>query len=266
MSWRPPPAAARRPPLPGSPEAATLGADGTLGGHSHRPVRGRRGGELALRGLAATRPLVEPAEPGAAVGFERPHGQPLGGGEGVAIQALGLVTVRGIAAGRDLGLETQGVDRMSPLPPVPGQLEGLLRALTSSQRFKEEIRSMEDASAGLLRLRPVTFRYKQPAADGSKALQYGLIAEEAAEVYPELVAYDATGQPATVMYHLLPAMLLNELQRQHRLNAAQQAELEKQQRANQAQQAELDALAARLAELTERLHKLETREKSPASR
>ena len=37
---------------------------------------------------------------------------------------------------------------------------------------------MNDASSGLLRLRPVTFRYQQPYADGSKPIDYGLIAEE----------------------------------------------------------------------------------------
>ncbi len=122
---------------------------------------------------------------------------------------------------------------------------GHLGTIVSSRRFKEEIRTMEDASAGLQRLRPVAFRYKQPAADGSKPRQYGLIAEEVAEVYPELVVYDAAGQPETVMYHLLPAMLLNELQRQHRQLEAQAAQL-------RAQQGQLDAQGAQLADLKTR--------------
>jgi len=134
---------------------------------------------------------------------------------------------------------------------------GQLGTMASSRRVKEEIRSMGEASDGLRRLRPVTFRYKRPAADGSQPRQYGLIAEEVAEVYPELVAYDATGQPATVMYHALPVLLLNELQQQYRVNEAQEAELERQHRVNQAQQAELETLAARLAELAGRLHQLE---------
>jgi hypothetical protein len=84
----------------------------------------------------------------------------------------------------------------------------------STRRVKEDIRDMGEASAGLLRLRPVTFRYRQPSTDGSKPLQYGLIAEEVAEAMPELVVYGADGQPQTVKYHELPALLLNELQRQ----------------------------------------------------
>jgi endosialidase-like protein len=74
---------------------------------------------------------------------------------------------------------------------------------------------MADASSGLLRLRPVTFRYKQAYADGSKPIQYGLIAEEVAEVYPDLVARTADGQIETVKYQLLDSMLLNELQKQN---------------------------------------------------
>jgi Glu-tRNA(Gln) amidotransferase subunit E-like FAD-binding protein len=50
--------------------------------------------------------------------------------------------------------------------------------------------------------------------DGSHLLQYGLIAEEVAKVYPEMVAYDNDGQVLTVKYQLLAPMLLNEVQKQ----------------------------------------------------
>jgi len=109
---------------------------------------------------------------------------------------------------------------------------GKLGSVVSTRRAKEDIRDMGEASAGLLRLRPVTFRYKQPSADGSKPIQYGLIAEEVADAMPELVIYGQDGQPQTVKYHELPALLLNELQRQEtevaelrQLVAAQAAEL-----------------------------------------
>jgi hypothetical protein len=74
---------------------------------------------------------------------------------------------------------------------------------------------MGDTSSGLLRLRPVTFRCKQPFNDGSKPVQYGLVAEEVAEVYPDLVAHSADGQIETVKYQVLDSMLLNELQKEH---------------------------------------------------
>jgi Glu-tRNA(Gln) amidotransferase subunit E-like FAD-binding protein len=63
-------------------------------------------------------------------------------------------------------------------------------------------------------LRPVNFFYKPEYDDGSHLLQYGLIAEEVAKVYPEMVAYDHDGQILTVKYQLLAPMLLNEIQKQ----------------------------------------------------
>jgi hypothetical protein len=92
---------------------------------------------------------------------------------------------------------------------------GNLGTVSSSRRYKEDIRDMGDASSGLLSLRPVTFRYKKPFDDGSKPIQYGLIAEEVADVYPDLVARSADGQVETVKYQVLNSMLLSELQKQH---------------------------------------------------
>jgi len=68
----------------------------------------------------------------------------------------------------------------------------------------------------LARLRPVSFRYKKPYDDGSRPIQYGLIAEEVAETMPDLTVFNEKGQPETVKYHLLPALLLNEVQRQQK--------------------------------------------------
>ena len=70
--------------------------------------------------------------------------------------------------------------------------------MSSSRRFKDDIRDMGDFSARLLQLRPVTFRYTQPAADGSRPLDFGLIAEEVAEVFPELAVTGADGRIETV--------------------------------------------------------------------
>jgi hypothetical protein len=120
--------------------------------------------------------------------------------------------------------------------------QGQLGTDTSSRRFKEEIRDIGEESDGLMRLRPVAFRYK-PDIDPAGLQQYGLIAEEVAEVYPDLVAYDSDGQPVTVRYHLVNALLLDEVQKQHRAIE----ELETRHRA------EMKALEARLAEVERRL-------------
>ena len=87
--------------------------------------------------------------------------------------------------------------------------------MTSSRRVKEDIREIAEESDGLMRLRPVAFRYK-PQIDPTGLTQYGLIAEEVADVYPDLVVYDRDGRPETVRYHLVNALLLNEVQKQHR--------------------------------------------------
>jgi hypothetical protein len=98
--------------------------------------------------------------------------------------------------------------------PVMVDGNGQLGTVNSSRRFKEDIQDMGDASSGLMRLRPVTFRYRKPFADGSKPLQYGLIAEEVGQVYPDLVVHSADGQVQTVKYQVLDSMLLNEVKRQ----------------------------------------------------
>jgi Chaperone of endosialidase len=91
--------------------------------------------------------------------------------------------------------------------------------VVSSARYKRDIRDMDTSSNDLMKLRPVTFRYKD---DRQGIKQYGLVAEEVARVYPELVSYDH-GKVESVHYLTLTAMLLNELQKWARDNA-QQAE------------------------------------------
>ena len=102
---------------------------------------------------------------------------------------------------------------------------------------------MADASRRLLQLRPVTFRYTQAYRNGTKPVQFGLIAEEVAEVFPELVVRNGNGEPETVHYELLNVLLLNELQNQQDL----------QQMERQQQQQRIEALELRLNELTSRL-------------
>lgn len=84
---------------------------------------------------------------------------------------------------------------------------------------------MGEISSGLLQLRPVTFRYRQPAEDGSKPLDYGLIAEEVANVYPDLVVRNRSGQIETLQYQKLTPMLINELQKQNARILAQNEQL-----------------------------------------
>jgi hypothetical protein len=116
---------------------------------------------------------------------------------------------------------------------------GQLGISASSIRYKRDIQPMGAHSRGLLQLRPVTFRYKQ---DAQGERQYGLIAEEVAKVYPELVTRGATGEVETVRYHEMMPMLLNEMQQQQRQLGTQTQQLTLQAR----QLAELQAQNARL--------------------
>ena len=99
--------------------------------------------------------------------------------------------------------------------PVMIDSSGQLGTVSSSRRFKDDIRDMGTASIGLMKLRPVTYRYKQVYTNGERPLQYGLIAEEVAEVYPDLVVTTPDGTIETVQYQKVDAMLLNEVQRLH---------------------------------------------------
>ena len=123
---------------------------------------------------------------------------------------------------------------------------GQLGTINSSRRFKEDIEPMGSVSERLFALRPVTFRYKQAFEDGSKPVQYGLVAEEVAEVFPELVVNDKDGKPETVSYHVLATLLLNELQKEHTMLVAQAARiaaLEQQTRVVAALQEQVAAMA-----------------------
>jgi hypothetical protein len=90
---------------------------------------------------------------------------------------------------------------------------GQLGTISSSRRFKHEIKPMDKASESILALKPVTFHYK---SDATGTPQFGLIAEEVAEVNADLVARDKNGQIYTVRYDAVNAMLLNEFLKEHK--------------------------------------------------
>jgi type I site-specific restriction endonuclease len=136
---------------------------------------------------------------------------------------------------------------------------GQLGIQSSSQQFKEEIRDMGNVSSRLMMLRPVTFYYKPEFSQGPRTLQYGLIAEEVAKVYPELVQYSATGQPYAVRYHLTIPMLLNEIQKLDEKARSYEQEIAKQAR-------QIAGLTSRLESLEKLMQQVQTmsREKTVA--
>jgi hypothetical protein len=105
-----------------------------------------------------------------------------------------------------------------PVGVGPGQAvfvdsDGVLGFTTSSRRVKHDIKPMNEASEALYGLRPVTFKYNK---DKSGMTCFGLIAEDVAEVNPELVLRDKQGEASSVRYEQINAMLLNEFLKEHR--------------------------------------------------
>jgi len=109
---------------------------------------------------------------------------------------------------------------------------------------------MDKASEAILALKPVTFQYK---GDKTGTPQFGLIAEEVAEVNPGLVVRDKEGKPYNVRYEAVNAMLLNEFLKEQRKVQEQEAtiaqlksRLEKKETVDAHQQEQIEALTAGL--------------------
>ena len=112
--------------------------------------------------------------------------------------------------------------------------------MTSSKRFKEDIKPMGTISEALLGLKPVTFRYKKEI-DPAGTPQLGLVAEDVEKVNPDLVVRDKEGKPYSVRYDQVNAMLLNEFRKEHKAFVEEQRKVEQQQK-------EIDALKTELKE------------------
>jgi uncharacterized coiled-coil protein SlyX len=117
------------------------------------------------------------------------------------------------------GVRTANADAISVVIDSAGQLG----TLSSSRRFKKDIKPMNETSEAILALKPVTFHYKN---DNTGTPQFGLIAEEVAEANPDLVMRDDHGEIYTVRYEAVNAMLLNEFLKQHRTAQKQGASIE----------------------------------------
>jgi hypothetical protein len=109
------------------------------------------------------------------------------------------------------------------------------RANVSSRRYKHDVKPMENASEAIYALKPVSFRYHKQY-DATQTIAFGLIAEEVAEVNPDLVGRNPEGQPESVRYEQINAMLLNEFLKEHRKNEEQNSKIESQARQIQEQE------------------------------
>ena len=126
----------------------------------------------------------------------------------IAIGSAGADVSNTTWIGNVYGVTTQN----AMTAPAVVSADGQFGTVASSERFKRDIATMENASEAILSLRPVTFHYK---TDTKGVPQFGLIAEEVAKVNPALVLPDKEGKPYTVRYDAVNAMLLNEFLKGH---------------------------------------------------
>jgi Chaperone of endosialidase len=161
----------------------------------------------------------------------------IGGGNGTQTRTF-IAGIRGVTTGNNDAI------------PVVIDSAGQLGTMSSSRRFKHEIKPMDDASEAIHALKPVTFQYK---IDKTNTPQFGLIAEEVAQVDPDLVVRDENGEIYTVRYDAVNAMLLNEFLKEHR----KVEDLKEDFRATVAQQQkETAALAATVKEQASQIQKV----------
>jgi uncharacterized coiled-coil protein SlyX len=144
--------------------------------------------------------------------------------------------------------------------PVYIDATGQLGTVSSSRRFKEEIEPMKHVSEAILALKPVTFHYTN---DTTNRPQFGLIAEDVAEVNPHLVVRDRNGEIYTVRYEAVNAMLLNEFLKEHKAFTQQQQTVEEQGRKLREQEAaigrlnkQVEALVAHAKEQDSKIQKV----------
>jgi hypothetical protein len=140
--------------------------------------------------------------------------------------------------------------------PVYVDNTGHLGTIKSSARYKEQIKPMDKASEAILKLEPVTFRYKEEL-DPDGVLQFGLIAEQVERVDPRLVIRDEEGKVSTVRYEAVNAMLLNEFLKEHSRVQELKATVAQQQAEFQVkiaqQQKQIEALTATVRKVSERV-------------
>jgi hypothetical protein len=137
---------------------------------------------------------------------------------------------------------------------------GQLGTSNSSRRFKKDIKPMDQTSEAILALKPVTFHYKN--LDTKKAEntpQFGLIAEDVAEVNPDLVVLDPDGKPFTVRYDAVNAMLLNEFLKEHKKVEEQSCKMREQEATIAELKSGVKTLAATVKEQAAQIQKVSAR-------
>jgi len=113
----------------------------------------------------------------------------------------------------------------APTVPVVIDQDGQLGTIASSRQFKKDIKPMDQASETILKLKPVTFHYKDRDVKRDLTPQFGLIAEDVEQINRDLIVYDKEGKLWSVRYDAVNVMLLNEFIKEHKKVEEQQASI-----------------------------------------
>ena len=115
---------------------------------------------------------------------------------------------------------------------------------------------MEQASEDLLKLKPVTFHYKDRDNKNDLTPQFGLIAEDVEQVNRDLVVYGKDGKLWSVRYDAVNVMLLNEFLKEHKKVEEQQASIADLKSTVALQQKEMQVVTAQLKEQAAQIQKV----------
>ncbi len=133
---------------------------------------------------------------------------------------------------------------------VVGPNNQLADATLSSRRFKKDIASIDKLSEGILALRPVTFHWKN---DNTNEPEFGLVAEEVADVNLDWITRNPQGEVSGVRYETIPILLLNEFLKEHKKVEDQQASISQLRSEMQTMVAQLKEQAAQIRKVSAQL-------------
>lgn len=123
----------------------------------------------------------------------------IGTGTGTSAQQLNRTFIAGIR-----GITTAVNDAVAVLVDSANQLG----TVSSSLRYKTNVHDIGSQSEVIYLLKPKAFEMRSHPG----IPDWGLIAEEVDEVFPQICVYK-DGEPETVQYHRLVPLLLNEIQK-----------------------------------------------------
>jgi len=185
-------------------------------------------------------------------------------GSGLSTQGISILTLLGFGSVSIAnGLQTTngastcfvgGIFNQTPVAGshavVVGPNNQLADGTLSSRRFKKDIAPIDKLSEGILALKPVTFHWKN---DKTNEPEFGLVAEEVAQVNLDWITRNPQGEVTGVRYETIPVLLLNEFLKEHKKVEEQQANISQLKSEMQTMVAQLKEQAAQIQKVSAQL-------------